>query len=619
MNRSSSSERRFACFTLLYLALLSAVLLPARALACGCFAPPDVATPLLQAGEKIVFVLENGQVEMHVQLRYSGRSGDFGWLLPLPSVPKTAQGQDGIDIGADELFDQLESRTQPYYILTRQAPICASASSIAPPSGCGGRGPGCGSSSIGGADPGWNGSEGSSDVLNQPQPLVKQDSVGPYDFAILRADNKDALLQWLKQSGYVVPAGTDQVLAPYIRPGAYILALKLRAGATAGDIQPVVLRYASDLPMIPITLTSTAAVPQMPIQVWVLANARAIPRNYHHVEINELQLDWLNQVWNYTQVAAKALSEAPQKHAFLTEFAGRSEIMKGVLDTPDRFSLLPALSSENDPVRAIQSLMPSAQSEGGSASTPIQYTRNVRGFALNGQLFSVLGVHIPMPRALVQLGVSPQDYYQKIDYYLRTDRARSPWLYADIEAKLQQFDPTALRRDLDERIVQPTLRAGALFQDPALSHLTRLYTALSPEDMTVDPVFSLSSESGSVSNIHRATLEQDCAGGGTLHTESSLQRELSAQELDAKNYSALSAPYSLRSETLRESGPPEILADNRSAIHNGLSPQGQGCVAANRRSRPNSAAFPVLLAVALVMLLVRRRLSRAIRVKRSTP
>lgn len=614
MNERSFPRRDPASFLLLCLALLGAALLPSRALACGCFAPPDVATPLLQAGEKIVFVLGNGQIEMHVQLRYSGRSGDFGWLLPLPSVPKTASGQDGIDIGADELFDQLESRTRPYYILTRQAPFCGGGSSSAPAPGCGGSGPGCGSSYIyGGADPGWG--EGSSDVLNQPKPLVKQDSVGPYEFAILRADNKDALLQWLMQSGYVVPAGTDQVLAPYIRPGAYILALKLRAGASAGDLQPVVLRYASDLPMIPITLTSTAAVPLMQIQVWVLAGARAIPRNYHHVELNELQLDWLNQVENYADVAAKAIAEAPKKHAFLTEFARSSEIMKGALDTPDRFSGLATLSSERDPVRAIQSLMPTVQSEIGSGITPIAYTRIERGFALNGQLFSVLGAHVPMPRALAQSGLSPQDYYQKIDHYLRTDRARNPSLYADIETKLQQFDPAALRRDLDERIVQPTLRAGALFKNPALSFLTRLYTALSPEDMTADPVFSLSSEPSYVSNIHRATLEQGCSGGGVLTTESGSRYEPSAQEFDTRSYSARGAPYSLRTETLRESGPPELLTDNRGAIQNALSAPSRGCTTADRRSRANHAAFPVLIQIALVALLFRRRLFRFARSK----
>ena len=92
---------------------------PSAAHACGCFAPPDVSAPLVQAGEKILFVQDGSRVTMHVQLRYSGRAGDFGWLLPLPAPPKDRTGADGIDIGVDELFSQLEQRTQPYFFLKR--------------------------------------------------------------------------------------------------------------------------------------------------------------------------------------------------------------------------------------------------------------------------------------------------------------------------------------------------------------------------------------------------------------------------------------------------------------------------------------------------------------------
>src|SRR5262245_40084773 len=92
---------------------------PSSAYACGCFAPPDVATPLVQAGEEILFYVENGQVTMHVRIRYSGRAGEFGWLLPLPNLPTDSQGNPGIEIGTDELFLQLESRTQPTYVLQR--------------------------------------------------------------------------------------------------------------------------------------------------------------------------------------------------------------------------------------------------------------------------------------------------------------------------------------------------------------------------------------------------------------------------------------------------------------------------------------------------------------------
>src|SRR3954463_11846448 len=81
---------------------------PGAAYACGCFTPPDPSVPVVQAGEKILFAVKDGQVTAHVQVQYEGDAADFGWLLPLPSVPT-------LELGVDELFTQLTTATQPKY------------------------------------------------------------------------------------------------------------------------------------------------------------------------------------------------------------------------------------------------------------------------------------------------------------------------------------------------------------------------------------------------------------------------------------------------------------------------------------------------------------------------
>ena len=72
--------------------------------ACGCFAPPSPAEPIVQAGERILFAVRNGVVTAHIQVQYAGDAKDFGWLLPLPSVPT-------LSVGTDELFTQLNTAT----------------------------------------------------------------------------------------------------------------------------------------------------------------------------------------------------------------------------------------------------------------------------------------------------------------------------------------------------------------------------------------------------------------------------------------------------------------------------------------------------------------------------
>ena len=283
-----------------------------RADACGCFTPPDPTVPVLQAGERILFSVKNGEVTAVVQVQYTGAGGEFGWLLPLPSVPT-------LELGTDELFARLTSATQPRYRMTTgfdsSCRLSQGAGGGTFASGGGGAGGGNGTSVDAGAQ--------------APSPLVVQDAVGPYDYAVLRADSKAAMLDWLATNRYFVPAGTDDAVAPYVRPGAYFLALKLRPGNDTGDLVPVVLRYQSDLGVIPLTLTSTGAQENMGVQVWMLGEGRAIPRNYNHTVLNDALIDWPRAGANYNDVVIRAVKEAPERHSFVTEYAGPSDVMPG--------------------------------------------------------------------------------------------------------------------------------------------------------------------------------------------------------------------------------------------------------------------------------------------------
>src|SRR5262249_42891508 len=90
----------------------------ARALACGCFAPPDPPAPLLPARERLPVSRAGGVVTAHVQILYSGQAKDFGWLLPLPSVPE-------LSLGTDELFADLIAATQPQYVVAPDLSDCS--------------------------------------------------------------------------------------------------------------------------------------------------------------------------------------------------------------------------------------------------------------------------------------------------------------------------------------------------------------------------------------------------------------------------------------------------------------------------------------------------------------
>lgn len=506
------------------LSCLVVMLAASEADACGCFAPPNPTVPVVQAGERILFAVKNGQVTAHVQVVYSGaNASEFGWLLPMPAVPT-------LELGSDELFVQLTSTTQPRYQLdTTFDPGCFSASA-----GTGG------GTAFGNAGGGASAS-GFQDAGAGPPVLVVQDSVGPYDYAVLRADSKTDMLDWLRTNRFFVPAGTEAAVDPYIRPGGFFLALKLRAGNTTGDLQPVVLRYQSDVGSIPITLTGVGATPNMGVQVWMLGNGRAIPRNYHHTVLNDARIDWQGGGRNYNDVVIAAVSEAPDRHSFVTEYAGPSVVMRNVLAPPRRFGTKADLAASSTPEAFIDYLF---------ANRYLAPTFS-QGLALPGPLKAILLKYLPKPAT-----VTADTFFQSYRFF--KPMAPPP-----------DFRPQAMADEIWERIVKPVQDAQTLFDESPV--LTRLYTTISPRDMNKDPAFSFNASLPDVSNEHRAKMHVSCNGSGLetsaqLTTEQGFVIPFSRGRVNPPDVDARSLPSSLRIEVLREEGAPEVFLDNAPII-----------------------------------------------------
>jgi hypothetical protein len=556
-----------------------------RAHACGCFTPPDPTVPIVQAGEQIAFEYQNGQVTAHIKVAYSGPAEEFGWLLPLPAEP-------AMELGTDELFSQLIATTQPKYRLDREYHGICPFDPNDPNRFAGG-----------GAAPTSDSAEDQDGNI-----VVVQDSIGPYDYAVLRADSEQPMLDWLAANRYFVPTSTAEAVTPYIHEGAFFLALKLRKGNDIGDLQPVVVRYASDLPMIPIVLTSVGASENMPLLVWMVGAGRAIPRNYYHTLVNDASVDWLNAGANYLDVINRAVDEAPDHHSFVTEYAGTSDIMKNVIDYPGRFGVKGELAALTQPQPFMDYLNYHGFAVPGSAGPP-NFTQQ-----LSPQLLAVLARHLPVPARVLEQGITASDYYFGIQYWSNWYATTYP-TQTDLDLA---YDPVVVADEIWERVVTPTLQAGQMFQrNPKL---TRLFTTLSPTEMTRDPVFSFNPELPDVPTVRTGKLQFKCGFTGVdnqdinkvpavLITPSGWS--LAFPKGIAENpWLDVSMPASWKTQTLREEGQPELVSDNTdeilSAIHGTGNADGGGCAVALGRGRQLGAL--ALLGVALVLgVVVRRR------------
>ena len=83
---------------------------PRDAEACGgmfCDGGPQ-PMPVDQTGENILFVWQGDTIEAHIQIQYTGEAAQFGWVIPLQSVPE-------FEVGSQPLFDALLAASVPTY------------------------------------------------------------------------------------------------------------------------------------------------------------------------------------------------------------------------------------------------------------------------------------------------------------------------------------------------------------------------------------------------------------------------------------------------------------------------------------------------------------------------
>ncbi len=271
--------------------------------ACGGFAC-DNSAPVLQAAERIVFGLDpdDGEVEMHVQITYTGPSEDFAWIVPVPAEPE-------LFLSTSDLFTRLALATLPTFnLVTRELGDCVDSGERA---------------FAGGSSDAPNvtsTADSSFDVT-----VTSEKTVGPYETVTLSAASSEDLVGWLRTQGYDLPPRFEELARPYVSEGSSFVALRLGKDRDAGDLAPLALRYRADRATVPVQLTSIAATPDMRMEAYVLSDGRGVPESYLHVKINDAAVDWWTGGANYPDVISLAADEAGG-HAFATDYHGTSDV-----------------------------------------------------------------------------------------------------------------------------------------------------------------------------------------------------------------------------------------------------------------------------------------------------
>jgi hypothetical protein len=219
-------------------------------LADGGFFLDSMHQDLYESAQKAVILYGNttgnstGNYTEHLILSVSfeGDAEDFAWVIPVPNKPEIA-------VTDPELFWELSdfTRTEIHS------------------GGCEGEG-----------------APGDVDV-------IEKQVVGPYATAILSSTNATALADWLNANGYIFPEDGEEIISEYIEKEWYFVATKINAveegtseALAEGDIEPIVLSFASNQTVYPLRISSLSATTATPPEVllYVLADHVMVPEQY---------------------------------------------------------------------------------------------------------------------------------------------------------------------------------------------------------------------------------------------------------------------------------------------------------------------------------------------------
>jgi hypothetical protein len=323
----------------------------------------------------------------------------------------------------------------------------------------------------------------SSDFAAASEPdIVLEQTVGAFDVVVLQGGTADEVIEFLATNGYAQDPQATPIMQTYLDDGFLFAAVKLTAGAQTDEIHPLVFRMPGDEPCVPLRLTSIAAEDDMGVRAYFLGQQRWGPLNYKHVVLNTLAFPWsdADSFESGRSIHLQQLTAAVDVaggRAFVTDYAGPSEKV-------EPWNLL-GLEWDHtafigvDPVQAIDLIA-------------------LQGLNTHPLIQSLLMQFIPPPDNL-----DPQDFWNDLEYY------------ADL-IDLNAWDSVAFADALSERIIEPGMHALDLLE--TWPYLTRLHTTISPQEMTVDPIFIEVPALADVSNQLIVNGLDLCGETGSIYT-----------------------------------------------------------------------------------------------------
>jgi hypothetical protein len=200
------------------------------------------ATDLAQTRQTALLLMQADRITYVVQMVYTGQADELAWVLPMPAAPTNVVAHED-----DALFQWLDARTRPSFQAYTPAGF-----------GCGGM------------------SRGDLGGIVQ---VEAEGQAGIYDYAVLTSSGSEALLKWLGDNGFNVPASAGPVLDSYIQQNMHFLAIRVRDASGLGQngtrgVPPIQFEVVATDWFYPMVISKISAAPQTEVVLYFLASGR---------------------------------------------------------------------------------------------------------------------------------------------------------------------------------------------------------------------------------------------------------------------------------------------------------------------------------------------------------
>ena len=235
---------------------------------CGFYVAGGDAK-LFNEASKVVMVRDRDRTVITMVNDFKGDVKEFAMVVPAPTVLKRKQ----INVTENAIVDHLDAYTAPrlveYFDENPCAPIpvpMAAPTMVDESAATGGAVRRRGDAALG-------------------VKVEAEYTVGEYDIVILSAKESDGLTTWLKQNGYRIPDGAEDVLGSYIGQDMkfFVAKVNLQELAKSGNtfLRPLQIAFESKKFMLPIRLGTVNSRGKQDLLLWTLTRkGRVETANY---------------------------------------------------------------------------------------------------------------------------------------------------------------------------------------------------------------------------------------------------------------------------------------------------------------------------------------------------